>query len=282
VSGWKSEATVDSTTQFLTIVILTLTVVSSLIVTQFIRRRPNLYTLRDIPAYQTVPMMIGEAVEANRPVHVSLGNAGLGGNSTILALASAELFYQIVNRAAIGGAAPIITVSDTSAVPLGQDTLRRAYAVRGIIERYPQGSVRWYPGGGRSLAFAAALTATLGDDHVSSSFLAGSFGVELALVAEAAARRNQGIIATSDQLEGQAVAYAMSDQVLIGEEVFAAGGYLGGAPSQIASIVTLEMLRLLLILALIIPAAVAVGDTVLNGRFSLAIGRLISILQGGG
>jgi uncharacterized protein DUF6754 len=273
---------VDSTTQLLTIIILMLATIVSLVVTQFIRRRRDLYALRDIEAYRTIPMMVGEAVETNRPVHVSLGEVGLGGNSTILALASAELFYQIVRRAAIGGAAPIITVSDSSAIPLGQDTLRRAYAARGMVERYPQGSVRWYPGGGRSLAFAAALTATLGDDHVSSSFLAGSFGIEVALVAEAAARRNQGIIATSDQIEGQAVAYAMSDQTLIGEEIFVAGGYLGGSASHIASIVTLEMLRWLLIIALTVPAAVAVGDTVLNGRFSFAIGRLISILQGGG
>jgi Domain of unknown function (DUF6754) len=273
---------VDSTTQVLTVIILLLTMAISIIITQFVRRRRDLYTLRDIAPYRAIPMIVGEAVEANRPVHVSLGSAGLGGGSTILALASAELFYQIAGRASIGSAPPILTVSDTSAVPLGQDTLRRAYASRGLLNRYPVESVRWYPGGGRSLSFAAALTGTLGDDQVSSSVLAGSFGPELALIGEAAARRDQGFVAMSDQLEGQAIAYAMSDQPLIGEEAFVAGGYLGRSPSHIASIVTLDVIRWVLIIAISIPAAIAVGDAVLNGRFSLAITRLISFLQGGG
>ncbi len=272
----------DSTTQNLTLLIFLVALAISLLVTLLVRRHPDSYVLRDIPTYKNVPLLVGQAVEANRPILVSLGSSGLGGATTLLSLASAELFYQIAGRAAIGGTAPILAVSDASALPLGQDTLRRAYASRGMLSRYQGDSVRWYPGGARSLAFAAALTATLGDDHVSSTILAGSFGPELALVGEAAARRNQGFIATSDQLEGQAVAFAMSDQLLIGEEIFVAGGYLGGSPSHIASIVTLDTLRVVLLVAIIIPTAIALGDKFLDGRFSLAIARVISLLQGGG
>jgi len=265
---------VDSTTQVLTVLILLLAMVVSVIVTQFIRRRRDLFALREIPAYTALPMRVGEAIEANRPVHISMGSAGLGGNSTLLALATAELFYQAAGRAVIGGVPPILTVSDPTAIPLGQDTLRRAYAARGRLDRYRRGSIRWYPGGSRSLAFAAALTATLVDDKVATNLLAGSFGPELALVAEAAARRDQSVIATSDNLEGQAVAYVMSDPSLIGEEVFTAGAYLGGSPSQVASLVTLDALRVVLLVIIFIPTAIAVGDAILAGRFSAAIARI--------
>lgn len=255
--------------------ILLLTMVVSVIVTQFVRRRRNLYALRDIAAYRAIPLAVGEAIEANRPVHVSFGGAGLGGDSTLLTLASAELFFQVAERAAIGGIPPILTVSNPTALPLGQDTLRRAYQSRGQISNFRHGSARWYPAGNRSLAFAAALTATLGDDRVSSNILVGSFGSELALVAEAAARRDHSLIATSDQLQGQAIAYAFTDQPLIGEELFTAGAYLGKSASQTASLVTQDVLRWLLVLVILIPTAVAVGDSVLNGRFSLAISRLL-------
>ncbi len=255
--------------------ILLLTMVISVVVTQFVRRRRNLYALRDIPAYRAIPMAVGEAIEANRPVHVSFGSAGLGGNNTLLTLASAELFYQVAERAAIGGIPPVLTVSNTTALPLGQDTLRRAYQSRGLIGNFRHGSTRWYPAGERSLAFAAALTATLGDDRVSSNILAGSFGPELALVAEASVRRDRSLIATSDQLAGQAVAYVFSDQPLIGEEIFTAGAYLGKSASQTAGLVTQDVLRWLLVLAILLPTAIAVGDSVLDGRFSLAISRLL-------
>jgi hypothetical protein len=85
-----------------------------------------------------------------------------------------------------------------------------------------------------------------------STVLAGSFGPELALVLFAAARRNLPTIATSDQLEGQAIAYALSDNALIGEEVFTAGAYLGGTASQIGGVVTTDILRWLLILAMFV------------------------------
>lgn len=264
----------DGTIQIITVLILLLTMVVSVIVTQFVRRRRDLYALRPIPAYRALPLVVGEAIEANRPIHVSFGSAGLGGGTTPLTLASAELFYQTAERAAIGGVSPILTVSDPTAIPLGQDTLRRAYQSRGLLDSYQGGSVRWYPAGARSLAFAAALTATMGDDRVSANILVGSFGSELALVAEASARRDRTIIASSDQLEGQAVAFAMADYPLIGEEIFTAGAYLGDSPAHIAGVVTQDVLRLVLVLAILIPTVFALGDAFLQGRFTAAVGRL--------
>ena len=264
----------DGTIQIITILILLLTMVVSVIVTQFVRRRRDLYALRPIPAYTALPLVVGEAIEANRPIHVSFGSGGLGGSTTPLTLASAELFYQTAERAAIGGVAPILTVSDPTAIPLGQDTLRRAYQARGLLDNYPRGSVRWYPAGARSLAFAAALTATLGDDRVSANILVGSFGMELALVAEASVRRDRTVIASSDQLEGQAVAFALADYPLIGEEIFTAGAYLGDSPAQTAGVVAQDVLRYILILAILLPTVFALGDAFLQGRFTAAVGRL--------
>lgn len=272
----------DSTTQYLTIIIFVLALVITIIVTQFVRRRRSLYTLRSIPAFQRLPSMIGEAIEQNRPVHVSLGTSSLGSENTLVTLANAELFYQVTRRAVIGTAAPIFTVGDASALPLAQDTLRRAYASRSTISRMPYSSARWYPGAGHSLAFAAALTATLADDRVGANILGGSFGPELALVAEAAARRNQTIIATSDQLEGQAVARVMSDEILIGEEVFAAGAYLGDSSSQIGGLVTTDILRILLILAILAPTVIHLGNSFFDGRFGIILQNFIRSLSGGG
>src|SRR5664279_2422210 len=123
--------------------------------------------MRIIPAYESIPLLLGEAIEAGRPIHVSFGSAGLGGGNTALTLASAELFYQVAKRNTVG--ATLLTVSDPSALPLGYGMLRRAYSGRSRAIR--DSSVRWYPAGNRSLAFAAALTGMLGDERVSGSIL---------------------------------------------------------------------------------------------------------------
>ncbi len=241
----------DSTTQLVTTLVILLAFAVTVIVTQFIRRRQEAFPLRAIPAYDRIPLMVGEAVEAGRPMHVSFGSAGLGGSNTALTLASAELFYQVAERNQSGNT--LLTVSDPSALPLGYGTLRRAYASR--PEQTPVGSVRWYPSGERSLAFAAALTGVLGDERVSGNVLVGSFGPEIGLVLEAAARRRQSSIAGSVDLDGQAVAYAMADQPLIGEELFVAGAYMGGSATEHGSVVTLDVLRWLLILGILVAVA---------------------------
>jgi hypothetical protein len=246
---------VDTTTQFISIILILAALVALVLATQFQRRRA--FALRPIAAFEALPGAVGAAIEANRPLHLSLGSAGLGGERTLLALAGAELLYQVARRGAIGAASPLFTVSDPTAIPLGHDTLRRAYQSRGLLERYQPGAVHWYPAGPRSLAFAAALTAVMGDDHVGTNLLAGSFGPELALIGEAAHRRDQAIIAVSDQPEGQAVAYAFSDYPLIGEELFAGGAYLGTDAAHTGALVAQDVLRWLVIAALIVTAVAA-------------------------
>ena len=249
----------DSTTQVITTLIIVLALAVTVIVTQFIRRRKTAFPMRTIPAYEAIPLLIGESIEAGRPMHVSFGSAGLGGSNTALTLASAELLYQIAARNQVGST--VVTASDPSALPLAYGTLRRAYASR--RDRLSASSVRWYPAGTRSLAFAAALTGVLGDERVSGNVLTGNFGPEIALVLEASMRKRQSSIAGSVDLDGQAVAYAMADQALIGEELFVAGAYLSDSAAQRGSVVTLDILRWLLILGILIATANAIREPVL-------------------
>jgi hypothetical protein len=245
----------DTTTQVLSILLILLVLIITAVLS---RRRQTPFVLRPIEAYSLMPSLARRAVEADRPLHVSLGSAGLGGETTLLALASAELAYQLTRQATIGDTSPLFTTAEATALPLGQDTLRRAYQVRGRGDHFRAGSARWYPGGPRSLAYAAAITALMGDDRVSSNVMVGSYGPELALIMDASARRNLPAIAVSDQLEGQAVAYALSDEPLIGEEVFTAGAYLSGSPSQTAEPVTIDILRWLLVLAMLVGFVLAI------------------------
>jgi hypothetical protein len=251
----------DDTTQAVSILFLTLTFACLVILTQFIRRRRDLFALRRIPAYESVPAMVGRSIETGRPLHLSFGSAEIGSQTTVLAAASAELAYEVTQRAAIGDSSPIITFTAGSTLPLAQDTLRRAYQYRGLSERYSAINARWLPAGENSLAFAAGVTGLLGDDRAAANVLAGSFGLELALIMEAGVRRRLPQIAVSDRLQGQAVAYVFADEPLIGEEVFAGGAYLGDSAVQVGQLVTLDILRWLLIFTLIASFAIAARNT---------------------
>ncbi len=221
------------------------------------RRRRERKILRPIAAYGTMPILVGAAIESNRPVHLAFGSAGLGDRKTLLALADADFYYYVAREAAIGDISPIVTLSDSSTIPLAQDTLRRAYRARGRDAAYRPSEARWYPAGNRSMAYAAVLASLQTSDAIAANVLTGSFGSELALVMDAAYRRSVPTIAASDQLEGQAIAYAMADYPLIGEEIFVAGAYLQNDPGIVNVTSTLDFLRWLVILALVIITAVS-------------------------
>lgn len=241
----------DTTVQFISIFVILLTFIIFVNVAQFVLRRRQAFPLRPIDAFNRIPKIVSESIEASRPIHMSLGTSDVGGDGTLVSLASAELFYQIIKQTAIGDKTPIITVARTEAIPLGIDTLRRAYQKTGYLERYQPINVRWYPSSRRVLAFAAAISAMQNEDDVASNVLAGTFGSELALIIDSAHRRDRPVFAVSNDLTGQAVAYAMADDVLIGEEVFVASGYLSNDAGYVSVGLTMDILRWIVVIAIV-------------------------------
>ena len=80
----------------------------------------------------------------------------------------------------------------------------------------------------------------------------GNFGVEAALLTDAAERQSTFMLAGSDNLTAQAVIYASAQEPLIGEEVFAAGAYVESNHMHTASLTVQDILRWLVIAAILI------------------------------
>jgi hypothetical protein len=90
------------------------------------------------------------------------------------------------------------------------------------------------------------------EDKASSNVLVGRFGTEIALVMDAAHRHGRPVIAGSDQLDGLAVVYALADEPLIGEEVFAVPGYLSDTNDEANRNLIIDRLRWLVVLAILL------------------------------
>ncbi len=236
----------------ITWVLLAVTVAATFAGALIARRRT--LALRPIAAYALLPDLMADAVESDHTVHFSTGSAALGQMSTVSALASAELIYRLSSRLAVGERMPLITLSAPLTLPLAQDTLRRAYEYRQRLDAHRVRSAAWFPQGRRSLAFAAGATSLAADADVSTSVLLGQFGAELALFGASAVRHDQRLIAHSDLVEGQAVAFAQADRVLIGEELYAGAAYLDGRPFDVGGVVALDVLRWLVIIAIVVAA----------------------------
>jgi len=219
-------------------------------------RRRSAASLRVIDAYERLNRSVGLAVENGTRLHISLGRGSLFTSRGGSALAGLAMLRRLAERTSVSDRPPVATSGDAALALLSQDTLQSGYRAAGAEEQYRFSTGRLT--GLTPFSYAAGAIPTIHDEKVSANIIIGDLGTEAALLAEAADRENTNLIAASDNLSAQSVFYASSQEPLIGEELFAAGAYVGAGASHEASLHVQDILRWLIILAIILGAALKI------------------------
>ena len=219
-------------------------------------RRRSPAAFRIINAYERLNRSVGLAVENGTRLHVSLGRGSLltarGGS----ALAGLAMLRRLAQRTSVSDRPPVVTSGDASLAILSQDTLQSGYRAAGAEEQYRFTTGRLT--GLTPFSYAAGALPTIHDENVSTNIVLGDLGAEAGLLAEASDRQNASLIAASDNLAAQSILYASAQDPLIGEELFAAGAYVGAGAAHDASLNVQDILRWLVILAILIGAGLKV------------------------
>lgn len=206
-------------------------------------------TFRPIPAFARLQRLIGLSVEEGTRLHVSLGRGGLLGAHSGASLAGLSMLRQLAERTSVGDQPPVATTGDPALVLLEQETLNAAYQAARAQDLYSPTTGRLT--GPTPFSFAAGAMPVLRDENVSTNLLIGGFGSEVALLTDTALRVGTPTLGGTDDLAAQAVLYASAQDPLIGEEMFAAGAYLGAGQPHTASLTVQDVLRWLLIVFLL-------------------------------
>ncbi len=219
-----------------------------LLVFTFLRRKsPAMF--RKIEAYERLNRAVGLAVEGGTRLHVSIGRGNLFTARGGSALAGLAMLRRLSEQTSISDNPPIVTSGDASLAILSQDTLQSGFRAAGAEDQYRVTTGRLT--GLTPFAFAAGTIPIMRDENISANVVIGDLGAEAALLADAAEGKDTDLIAASDNLSAQSVLYVYSQEPLIGEELFAAGAYLGAGASHEASLQVQDVLRWLVILAIL-------------------------------
>lgn len=247
------EQVLSSITNFLSIlfILLCLGLILFYLLSDRSREKIN---LRSIQAFTHFRRDVDLAVEAGKRLHISLGR----GNINDLQGGSAFIGLTILDRCARAASnsdrPPVTTSGDGVITILSQDTLRSTYRSLATEERYDPTNARLT--GLTPMAYAAGAMPAIHDEQISANIFAGHFGTEIALLTEAGERSRSLTVAGSDSIPAQAVLYATSDEALLGEELYAAGAYLGAGSAHSASLRMQDILRWVLVVAIMIGAIV--------------------------
>ena len=233
--------------KILELAILAVSAILLLTITLWKRKSPA--KLRDIPALTRLFRTLGLSVEDGTRLHISLGRGSFLDSRGGSGLAGLAVLRYIAERTSVSDEPAVASAGDPALGLLAQDTLQAGYQAAGVEELYvpTTGSVS----GLTPFGYAAGAMNISQNENVSTNIMLGHFGPEAALLAEASDRENITVIGASDDLAGQAVLFANTQDALIGEELFAAGAYLGAGASHTASLTVQDILRWTIIVALL-------------------------------
>lgn len=241
------------TTQILFTLTAGTAVIVALLLAIFTRRRKHgpQIPLRPLPSYTILREHIGHAVESGSQLHLTLGRAGLSSIASPTSLAALTVLDVLAKDGCANGTPPVVTVGEGTLLPAAQDSLLHAYNQAQFTSGFQPSAAQFIASETDPYPYAAGVTTFIHQSRISNNVAVGRFGAELALIAIDADRQaTDQVIGTDDPL-ALAMATAVTDHVLIGEELLVAGAYLQGKPDQIASVQIQDLLRLILSLTIL-------------------------------
>jgi hypothetical protein len=213
-------------------------------------QKGRLPDLRSIAAFDLLQGVTARAIETGRAVHVALGLGGITSDMTADSLAGISVLEYLVDQSAAAGEAPIVTVADPTLLPLAQDVMRRPYKTDWQEAAQVARHVRWVAP--EPAAYAAGVMGTLGGEAVDANIMVGAFGDEYLLMGEAANRNNIIHIGGASDPNVVPFVFATADQTLMGEDMYAAGAYLGHKPWHIGSLLAQDFMRWCIVAVIVI------------------------------
>lgn len=211
--------------------------------------------LRSISTYDAIQRLADEATESGYPAHVALGSSQVGASETPEASMALVVCDQMTRQAANANLPTLTTTSSPTLLAAAQGTHQEAHRAAGYPERYSGNELAF--SGPEPLAYAAHTAELLSRRTVQGNILLGHLGVEGLWIAETLAKETGNeqpipiqVGGTSDP-SAAALMHLALDHSIVGEEVYAAGAYLGRA-SHLGSLATQDLARVVVILSIIV------------------------------
>lgn len=199
--------------------------------------------LRPIAAFESLKRLVFWSSESGNPVHVSLGTGSIVSQTAADTLAGVTMLSQVTEQTNTEHVAPIVTVADPTVMLLAQSTIRQSKQAdeNSLVDTTTQ--VRWLSP--NPAAYAAGVMEIAGSEAIEGNVFLGHFSDEYLLIGEAANRQQQTptLVAGSSDPNVLPYVFGTSAPGLWGEEMYAAGAYLGNKPTHIGSLLAQDTLR---------------------------------------
>lgn len=230
-------------------------IITGLLVAFFIirgKRGKSLY-LRPIAGLLAVDEAIGRATEMGKPILYSSGRGGMQRPATI---ASMNILGSVAEKVATYGTPLIFPNNDPVVTAVAQEVAREGYAKAGHPDSYKPDDIYFVTDS--QFGYAAAVDGIMLRERPATNLFFGTFEAESLILAETGNSIGAIQIAGTDSSIQMAFFMVACDYVLIGEELFAASGYLSQDPQVIGSLKGSDISKIIIISIIMIGVLLAV------------------------
>jgi hypothetical protein len=202
--------------------------------------------IRPIAAVQAVEEAIGRATEMGKPI---LFVPGISTIEDVATLAALNILSPVAEKAAQYDSRLIVPNYDPIVFTVTQEVVKEACLRAGRPDAYSDENVFFLTA--RQFAYAAAVNGIMVRERPATNFFLGMFYAESLLLAETGNMTGAIQIAGTDAVTQLPFFIVACDYTLIGEELYAAGAYMGDDPKLTGSLKGQDWNKALCILFLI-------------------------------
>ena len=240
----------------ITLAIVVIVVLMLLLLRQRLRVGRTQLVLRPLAGFSSLKQQVAQAIETGSKLHISMGQASLIGPDSASSIAATQIVNSLVKDGCANGTPPLVTVGEGTLLPLAQTQIRAAYENASRLDEFNTHQAVFVASESDAYAYAGGVAAEILQNKIASNVLVGRFSEEIAIMTEAGTRKQVEQVVGSNNPIALAVATAVTDNILIGEEPLAAGAYLEAKPNQLASIQLQDILRWVIVLVIIVLAII--------------------------
>ncbi len=207
-------------------------------------KRGKEFTIREIPGLKAIDDAVGRATEMGTPV---LFTPGWGGDiQRPTTIASMNILSSVAEKTAEYDCRLIYPTHDPVIMAVAQEVVKEGCLKAGYPDRYRADDIFYITSS--QFGYAAAVDGIISRTKPASIFLLGTFEAESLIMAETGNAVGAIQIAGTDSTIQLAFFIVACDYTLIGEELFAASGYLSKNKSILSSVKAQDILKLLIAL----------------------------------
>jgi len=224
--------------------------------TTYHKRSRERYKMREIAGLKAVEEAIGRATEMARPL---IFTPGWGGDiQRPTTIASMNILGHVAQITASYDCPLIYPTHDPVIMSVAQEVVRESYLKAGYPDRMREDDICYVSSS--QFGYAAAVDGMISRLKPASIFLLGTFEAESLILAETGNSVGAIQIAGTDSTIQLSFFIVACDYTLIGEELFAASGYLTQDPSVLASVRSQDILKVIIVIFVILATVWATFD----------------------